>query len=283
LSSEPSDFNARVLPVNDPVIDRPTAAGRSSTSSPATDSGRAVPPLEAIGVTIAYRSTAVLENVCFATPPGTLTAIVGPNGAGKSTLIKAALGLIEPVAGQFRFFGRSFREVGGRVSYVPQRTSVDWDFPVTALDVVCMGLYRQIGWFRPVTAKHRAKAIEALRGVGMHDYAKRQISQLSGGQQQRVFLARSLVQGAELFLMDEPLAGVDAATETTIIQTLRSLRDEGRTAMVVHHDLDTVAEYFDRVLLLNRGVIATGPVDEVMKPDLLKQAYGGNLLIFGAD
>ncbi len=242
-----------------------------------------VPPLEAVDVTIAYRSTAVLKHISFATPAGSLTAIVGPNGAGKSTLIKAALGLIEPVAGEFKFFGKTFREVDGRVSYVPQRTSVDWDFPVTSLDVVCMGLYRRIGWFRPVGARHRNQAMEALRSVGMQDYAKRQISQLSGGQQQRVFLARSLVQGAELFLMDEPLAGVDAATETTIITTLRSLRDQGRTAMVVHHDLDTVADYFDRVLLLNGRIIAEGPAAEVMKPSLLKEAYGGHLLIFGAD
>lgn len=246
------------------------------------DEPTGIPPLQAIDVTIAYRSTPVLERVSFATPPGTLTAIVGPNGAGKSTLIKAALGLIEPAAGEFKFFGESFGDVGGRVSYVPQRTSVDWDFPVTALDVVCMGLYRKIGWFRPVGAKHRRLALDALDGVGMRDYAKRQISQLSGGQQQRVFLARSLVQLPELFLMDEPLAGVDAATETTIIDTLRDLRDQGRTAMVVHHDLDTVADYFDRVLLLNRRVIAEGPVSEVMRPDLLKETYGGNLLIFGA-
>ncbi len=238
-----------------------------------------VPPFLAEGVTIAYRSTAVLTDVNFSTPAGTLTAIVGPNGAGKSTLIKASLGLIQPAAGHFEFFGKSFRDVDGRVSYVPQRTSVDWDFPVTALDVVCMGLYRRIGWFKPVRAKHRKLAMEALESVGMQDFKKRQISQLSGGQQQRVFLARSLVQGAELFLMDEPLAGVDAATETTIISTLRSLRDAGKTAMVVHHDLDTVADYFDRVLLLNGRVVAEGPVDEVMKPALLKEAYGGKLLI----
>ena len=186
--------------------------------------------------------------------------------------------MIQPAAGHFEFFGKSFRDVDGRVSYVPQRTSVDWDFPVTALDVVCMGLYRRIGWFKPVRAKHRKLAMEALESVGMQDFKKRQISQLSGGQQQRVFLARSLVQGAELFLMDEPLAGVDAATETTIISTLRSLRDAGKTAMVVHHDLDTVADYFDRVLLLNGRVVAEGPVDEVMKPALLKEAYGGKLL-----
>ena len=238
-----------------------------------------VPPLRAEGVTIAYRSTAVLEDVSFSTPPGTLTAIVGPNGAGKSTLIKASLGLIDPVAGHFEFFGQDFRRVDGRVSYVPQRTSVDWDFPVTALDVVCMGLYGKIGWFRPVGSKHRKRAREALKSVGMQDFSKRQISQLSGGQQQRVFLARALVQGAELFLMDEPLAGVDAATEKTIIETLHSLRDEGKTAMVVHHDLDTVTEYFDRVLLLNGKIIAEGPTAEVMQPHLLKEAYRGKLLI----
>ncbi len=240
----------------------------------------AVPPIEAVDVTIAYRSTAVLQNVSFATPPGTLTAIVGPNGAGKSTLIKASLGLIEPASGHFNFFGKTFADVDGRVSYVPQRTSVDWDFPVTALDVVCMGLYRQIGWLRPVRARHRAAAVEALRSVGMQDFQKRQISQLSGGQQQRVFLARSLVQGAELFLMDEPLAGVDAATEKTIIDVLHGLRDRGQTAMVVHHDLDTVADYFDRVLLINKRVIAEGPVADVMRRSHLKETYGGKLLVF---
>ncbi len=221
----------------------------------------------------------MLTDLSFEVPPGTLTAIVGPNGAGKSTLIKTALGLVQPLTGHFEFFGKSFREVDGRVSYVPQRTSVDWDFPVTSLDVVCMGLYRKIGWFRPVRARHRKRAMEALAEVGMQDYAKRQISQLSGGQQQRVFLARALVQDAELFLMDEPLAGVDVATEKTIISTLHRLRDQGRTAMVVHHDLDTVSEYFDRVLLLNRQVIAEGATKDVMTPKHLKQAYSGKLLI----
>ena len=221
----------------------------------------------------------MLTDLSFKVPPGTLTAIVGPNGAGKSTLIKTALGLVQPLTGHFEFFGKSFREVDGRVSYVPQRTSVDWDFPVTSLDVVCMGLYRKIGWFRPVRARHRERAMEALAEVGMQDYAKRQISQLSGGQQQRVFLARALVQDAELFLMDEPLAGVDVATEKTIINTLHRLRDEGKTAMVVHHDLDTVSEYFDRVLLLNRQVIAEGAAKDVMTSEHLKQAYSGKLLI----
>ena len=236
-------------------------------------------PLAAFEVTVAYRNTPVLTDLSFKVPPGTLTAIVGPNGAGKSTLIKTALGLVQPLTGHFEFFGKSFREVDGRVSYVPQRTSVDWDFPVTSLDVVCMGLYRKIGWFRPVRARHRGRAMEALAEVGMQDYAKRQISQLSGGQQQRVFLARALVQDAELFLMDEPLAGVDVATEKTIINTLHRLRDEGKTAMVVHHDLDTVSEYFDRVLLLNRQVIAEGAAKDVMTSEHLKQAYSGKLLI----
>ena len=238
-----------------------------------------VSPLAAFKVTVAYRNTPVLTDLNFEVPAGTLTAIVGPNGAGKSTLIKTALGLVQPLTGLFEFFGKSFREVDGRVSYVPQRTSVDWDFPVTSLDVVCMGLYRKIGWFRPVRARHRKRAMEALAEVGMQDYAKRQISQLSGGQQQRVFLARALVQDAELFLMDEPLAGVDVATEKTIINTLHRIRDQGRTAMVVHHDLDTVSEYFDRVLLLNQHIIAEGASDDVMTPENLKQAYGGKLLI----
>jgi manganese/zinc/iron transport system ATP- binding protein len=238
-----------------------------------------VSPLAAFKVTVAYRNTPVLTDLNFEVPAGTLTAIVGPNGAGKSTLIKTALGLVRPLTGHFEFFSKSFREVDGRVSYVPQRTSVDWDFPVTSLDVVCMGLYRKIGWFRPVRARHRKRAMEALAEVGMQDYAKRQISQLSGGQQQRVFLARALVQDAELFLMDEPLAGVDVATEKTIINTLHRLRDQGKTAMVVHHDLDTVNEYFDRVLLLNQHIIAEGASEDVMTPENLKQAYGGKLLI----
>ena len=236
-------------------------------------------PLAAFQVTVAYRNTPVLTDLKFEVPAGTLTAIVGPNGAGKSTLIKTALGLVQPLTGHFEFFGRPFREVDGRVSYIPQRTSVDWDFPVTALDVVCMGLYRKIGWFRPVRSRHRDQAMEALAEVGMQDYAKRQISQLSGGQQQRVFLARALVQDADLFLMDEPLAGVDVATEKTIIQILHRMRDQGQTAIVVHHDLDTVCEYFDRVVLLNERIIAEGRSVETMTPENLKQAYGGKLHI----
>lgn len=237
------------------------------------------PPLVADKVSVAYRRTLVLREVSFQAPAGSLTAIIGPNGAGKSTLIKGALGLVAPLSGSFRFFGGTFRQAAGRVGYVPQRTSVDWDFPVTSLDVVCMGLYRKIGWFRRVRAAHREAAREALAKVGMEKFADRQISQLSGGQQQRIFLARALVQDADLYLMDEPLAGVDAATEKMIIEVLRRLRDAGRTAMVVHHDLATVSDYFDRVLVLNQKVIACGTVAEAFTPENLKAAYGGNLLI----
>ena len=236
-------------------------------------------PLSIRGLTVTYDDKPAVWDLDYDAPDRGLIAVIGPNGAGKSTMIKAVLGLVPALAGDVRVFGSKLRHARRRIAYIPQRTSVDWDFPVTALDVVCMGLYRKIGWFRPVRARHRKRAMEALAEVGMQDYAKRQISQLSGGQQQRVFLARALVQDAELFLMDEPLAGVDVATEKTIINTLHRLRDQGRTAMVVHHDLDTVSEYFDRVLLLNQHIIAEGSSEEVMTPEHLKQAYGGKLLI----
>ncbi len=256
-------------------------AGETSNaeSQTAAEKKDAESPFAALDVTIAYRRKPVLLNIHFATPPGTLTAIIGPNGAGKSTLIKAALNLLPISHGEFRFFGGSFAQASGRIGYVPQRTSVDWDFPVTALDVVCMGLYGKIGWFRRVRGIHRAAARDALKQVGLAALEDRQISQLSGGQQQRVFLARALVQEAELYLMDEPLAGVDAATEKMMIDTLQKLRDQGRTAMVVHHDLQTVTEYFDRVLILNREIIAEGDVSTTFTPDNLRAAYGGHLLV----
>ncbi len=236
-------------------------------------------PLSLHDMTVAYHRRPVVWDIDYKAQPGRLVAIVGPNGAGKSTLIKAALDLIPKVAGGVRFFGKPYSEIRGRVAYVPQRTTVDWDFPVTALDVVAMGLYRQIGWFWPVSRKWQAKALEALDKVGLADFAKRQISQLSGGQQQRVFLARALVQGADLYLMDEPFAGVDAATERAIVDLLRELRAEGKTALVVHHDLQTVPEYFDDVLLLNMRLVASGPVSEVFTPENLRKTFGGKLAI----
>jgi manganese/zinc/iron transport system ATP- binding protein len=234
-------------------------------------------PLSIHDMTVAYHRRPVIWDIDYDAPTGELVAIVGPNGAGKSTLIKAALDLVPKVSGEVRIFGRPYDEQRLRVAYVPQRTSVDWDFPVSAQDVVAMGLYRKIGWCRPVTRRWRKAAREALDRVGLGDFARRQISQLSGGQQQRVFLARALVQEADLYLMDEPFAGVDAATERAILAVLRSLRSTGKTALVVHHDLQTVADYFDHVLLLNMRLVASGPISDVFTEENLRRTYGGHL------
>lgn len=250
---------------------------RAENGVPVSERGRA--PLSIQDMTVAYQRRPVLWNVDYDAPAGRLVAIVGPNGAGKSTLLKAVLDLIPRASGEVRFFGRPYAEVRQRVAYVPQRTSVDWDFPVTAQEVVVMGLYGRLGWFRPVTRAARREALECLERVGLAEMAHRQISQLSGGQQQRVFLARALVQRADLYLMDEPFAGVDAATERTIVALLRELREAGKSALVVHHDLQTVAEYFDEVLLLNTRVIAAGPVAAVFTAENLRSTYGGKLAL----
>ena len=235
------------------------------------------PALTIRDLTVAYDEEPVLWDVDWTVPVGTLTCIVGPNGAGKTTLLKTVLGIESPAAGQVRLFGAPYDEVRERVGYVPQRGSVDWDFPTNALDVVLMGLYGRLGWIRRPGAEERTEARAALEQVGMAEYADRQISQLSGGQQQRVFLARALVQEADLYFMDEPLQGVDATTERAIIDVLRSLQEEGRTVVAVHHDLQTVPEYFDRVLLLNVRRMASGPVEEVFTEDNLRRTYGGRV------
>ncbi|WP_374015937.1 metal ABC transporter ATP-binding protein [Paenibacillus thiaminolyticus] len=229
------------------------------------------------GVTASYRKNKVLHDVAFEVKPGSLTGIVGPNGAGKSTLLKVMLELHPKLSGSVSFFGSTLAKMKTRVGYVPQRGSVDWDFPTNALDVVVMGLYGRIGWLRWPGRRHRELAMESLAKMGMADYAERQISQLSGGQQQRVFLARALVQDADLYFMDEPLAGVDAATETAIMTTLKELKLSGKTVMVVHHDLQTVEDYFDHVLLLNRTVVAYGKTGKVFTRDNVHRAYGGTL------
>lgn len=236
-------------------------------------------PLSIDDMTVAYHRKPVLWDIDFDAIPGSLTAIVGPNGAGKSTLIKAALDLVPRASGRVQFYGKPYRKQRSKVGYVPQRESVDWDFPVSALDVVCMGLYHKIGWFRRVTRRFRNLGRDALDRVGMADYAERQISQLSGGQQQRVFLARALAQDAELYLMDEPFVGVDAATERAIVEILRELQSQGKTALVVHHDLQTVTEYFDEVLLLNMRLVAAGPTAEVFTEENLRRTYGGKLAL----
>jgi len=233
--------------------------------------------IEVHDLTVAYRDNPVLWDIDLTVPPGVLMAVVGPNGAGKTTLIKSILGLIRPVSGNVLVNGRPYSPKAQTVAYVPQRGTVDWDFPTTALDVVTMGTYGRLGWFRRPGSIERQSAAEALARVGMADFAPRQISQLSGGQQQRVFLARALVQDAPVYLMDEPFQGVDAVTEKAIVEILRELRTRGRTVLVVHHDLQTVPEYFDWVTLLNVRVIASGPVPEVFIPENLRRAYGATV------
>ncbi|WP_272493450.1 metal ABC transporter ATP-binding protein [Rhodocaloribacter litoris] len=236
-----------------------------------------IPAIEVRDLTVAYRDRPVLWDIDLDVPPGVLMAIVGPNGAGKTTLLKAILGLVKPAAGEILVYGQPYEKQRDRVAYVPQRGSVDWDFPTSVLDVVMMGLYGRLGWFRRPGRRERALALEALEKVDMAAFAKRQISQLSGGQQQRVFLARALVQDAQLYLMDEPFQGVDATTERAIIALLRELRARGKTVVAVHHDLQTVPEYFDAVMLLNVRCIASGPVDEVFTEENLRLTYGGRI------
>jgi manganese/zinc/iron transport system ATP- binding protein len=240
------------------------------------------PAIEVTDLTVAYGDKPVLWDVDVEVPEGTLTAIVGPNGAGKTTLIRAILGLVEPAAGQTLVYGRPYVDQRRRVAYVPQRGSVDWDFPTSVLDVVLMGRYGRLGWVRRPGRADRDAALAALRQVGMEDFASRQISQLSGGQQQRVFLARALVQDAEVYLMDEPFQGVDATTERAIVDLLHTLRAGGKTIVAVHHDLQTVPEYFDRVVLLNVRLMASGPVREVFTDDNLRRTYGGRSALIGA-
>jgi len=234
-------------------------------------------------LTVSYQRKPALWDIDLDIPPGVMAAIVGPNGAGKSTLVKAVLGLVVPVAGHVRIFGQPYRDIRRRVGYVPQRSTVDWDFPTTVLDVVTMGLYGRLGWFRRPGRAARDQALKALDQVAMRDYAERQISQLSGGQQQRVFIARALVQEADIYFLDEPMAGVDATTERAIVGILHALRDAGKTVVVVHHDLQTVRSYFDWLVMLNRRVIAQGPVSQIYTAENLRAAYGGQVVLLQAD
>jgi len=233
-----------------------------------------LPAVEVHDLTVAYREAPVLWDVDLTVPAGSLMALVGPNGAGKTTLIKAILGLVRPVSGRVLIHGQPYSTDRRTVAYVPQRTSVDWNFPTTVFDVVLMGTYGQLGWFRRPGIHQREATHRALARVGLTDLANRQISQLSGGQQQRVFLARALVQDAPVAVMDEPFQGVDAPTELAIVDILRELRDQGRTAVVVHHDLGTVKQYFDHVTLLNVRMIASGPTEETFTEANLKATYG---------
>jgi manganese/zinc/iron transport system ATP- binding protein len=255
----------------EPVL---AAEGGRVVSAEAPPSGA---PLAIRGLTVSYGQKPAVFDVDATFPAGRMSAIVGPNGAGKSTLLKAALGVIPRVAGEVTVYGTAIEHARARIAYVPQRASVDWDFPTTVIDVVQMGLYRKVGLLGRLTGALRAQALESLDRVGMADFAGRQIGQLSGGQQQRVFLARALAQDAGLYLLDEPFAGVDAATERAIIDVLKALRAEGKAVVAVHHDLATVPDYFDHVLLLNVRKIAEGPVATAFTRDTLHATYGGRL------
>jgi manganese/zinc/iron transport system ATP- binding protein len=239
----------------------------------------ASPPLSVHSLTVAYNNRPVIWDIEYTASSGNLIAIVGPNGAGKSTFIKACLGLIPVVTGSIEFWGRTLRQERHRIGYVPQRESVDWEFPVSALDVVTMGRYGRIGWLKPIRASDRQAALGFLRAVDLEAFADRQISQLSGGQQQRVFLARALAQEADLYFMDEPFAGVDAATERAIIDLFRLLKEQGKTVISVHHDLTTIPEYFDSVMMVNMHLIASGGVGEVFTQENLRKTFGGRQVV----
>ena len=237
------------------------------------------PIVELHDLTVSYHRKPVLWDIDLTLPPAAIIGIIGPNGAGKSTLLKAMMGLLELSSGYVKMFDQDLDQVRSRVSYVPQKESVDWDFPASVLDVVLMGRYGKLGLLTRPRKADKEVAMECLRQVDMIDYANRQISQLSGGQQQRVFLARALAQEADLYFMDEPFSGVDAATEKAIIYLMKTMSKQGKTVIVVHHDLQSAQEYFDWAVLLNLRLIANGPVDQVMTRELLQETYGGKLTL----
>ena len=240
----------------------------------------AVPAIRVTDLTVAYGDKTVLWDIDLEIPKGSMVAVVGPNGAGKTTLIKSIQGLVPRVAGVVSVHGQPYEKQRKEVSYVPQRGSVDWDFPTSVVDTVKMGSYGDLGWIRRPGKKEHERALGALEKVDMLEFAQRQISQLSGGQQQRVFLARALVQSASVYLLDEPFQGVDATTEKAIVRILKELVAGGKTILAVHHDLNTVSEYYERIAILNVGLVASGRVDDVFNSENLMKAYGGKTSFF---
>jgi len=230
-------------------------------------------------LSVSYNQKPVLWDICLDLPKGHIIGIIGPNGAGKSTLLKAIMQLIDIDSGNIQLFGKSLNEVRKRISYVPQRNTVDWDFPASVFDVVLMGRYAHIGLFKRPSHYDKEIAMKAIKQVGMDEFTKRQIGQLSGGQQQRVFLARALAQEADLYLMDEPFVGVDVTTEKAIVHLLKEITGAQKSIIVVHHDLQTASQYFDWAVLLNMHVIGAGPIKDILTPELLQAAYGGRLKI----
>ncbi|HNQ13180.1 MAG TPA: metal ABC transporter ATP-binding protein [Bacteroidia bacterium] len=235
--------------------------------------------IEAHNLTATYTGKPVLWDIDFKIPEGQLIGILGPNGSGKSTLMKSIMNLIEPVSGHIKIFDSSLDQVRQRVAYVPQRESIDWDFPASVYEVVLMGRYKRENLFRPLKSEDKRLALQALEQVQLTSYGKRQISQLSGGQQQRVLLARALAREADLYLMDEPFAGVDATTESALLEIMNQLKKKGKTVVIIHHDIETARNYFDWIVLLNTRLIKSGKTEEVLTQEYLSQAYGGSLSI----
>ncbi len=223
---------------------------------------------------VSYDKVPVLWDLSLEVPAGSLVGIIGPNGAGKTTFLKAALGMVRPLTGSIELFSKPYKEVRHRIAYVPQRSSVDWEFPIRVIDVVLMGRYGRLGLFRLPRKADREGAMRMLERVGMAEFAQRQIAKLSGGQQQRVFLARALLQEGDLYFFDEPFAGIDAVTEAVIVDSMRQLQQAGKTIFVVHHDLSTVSSYFDWVIILNMRLVGAGPVAEVFQAGALERAFG---------
>ena len=250
------------------------------TDRPEPERDLATCAVEVEHLTVSYDVTPALLDVSFQIPTGSLVGVLGPNGSGKSTLIKSILGFLRPDVGQVKLFGQPIEAARGQVAYVPQRGAVDWDFPITVGEVVMLGRYGHLAWWQEPSTVDREHVAEALRMVRMEEYRRRQIGQLSGGQQQRVFMARAMAQGAEILLLDEPFAGVDAATERAILDVLQRARDVGRTLMVVHHDLATAAEMFDQIILLKHRLIAFGKPEAVLRPELLHEVYEGRVHAF---
>ena len=236
--------------------------------------------IEVRHLTVSYGPIPALLDISVQIPEGKLIGIIGPNGSGKSTLIKSMLGFVKPDVGSVEVFGQDVASVKGRIAYVPQRGTVDWDFPVTVREVAAMGRYGKRRWWQDLTKEDYRLAGEALEKVRMSEFANRQIGQLSGGQQQRVFMARALAQNADILLLDEPFAGVDAATESAILDVLQDTKASGKTVVVVHHDLATAAEYFDLLLLLKQRLFGFGPPSQVLDPKLLTDVYEGNMKVF---
>jgi len=237
-----------------------------------------IPALHVLNLTISYNNTIVVSDLSVTIPCGIMCGIIGPNGAGKTTFIKGLLGLLPIAAGSIQILGNSIKDVRNRIAYVPQRSSVDWDFPVTVFDMVLMGCYGRLGWFKRPNATHYKQVYDALAAVGLHDYAQQSIGVLSGGQQQRAFLARALMQDAQIYFLDEPFTGVDITTEKIMINLFKQLRNQGKTIIVVHHDLFTASTYFDYIMLLNKTCIAAGPVEQVLTQAHLSGAYGASFM-----